>query len=158
MEIEWANVLKKKGSGKHMMIKLFYQWVCSTNQTNTTLVHNPVVALNVDRHRHSQAKNVLEDYFISNLLYYSVDFRGQYRLHPYLFRKIMHDVAITTNTSFRSMMLPGFQVDEIARIRKSTILECLVRFCDVIETLYTKDYLCKSMSRDLKGLLQIVEA
>ncbi|CAL2225723.1 unnamed protein product [Prunus armeniaca] len=156
MEIEWANVLKKKGSGKHMMIKLFYQWVCSTNQTNTTLVHNPVVALNVDRHRHSQAKNVLEDYFISNLLYYSVDFRGQYRLHPYLFRKIMHDVC--NYDEYFIQKYDAARVDEIARIRKSTILECLVRFCDVIETLYTKDYLCKVMSRDLKGLLQIAEA
>ncbi|CAL2227705.1 unnamed protein product [Prunus armeniaca] len=41
------------------------------------------------------------------------------------------------------------QVDEIARMRKSTILECLVRFYDAIETLYTRDYLSKPAPRDL---------
>ncbi|CAL9003665.1 unnamed protein product [Prunus brigantina] len=45
------------------------------------------------------------------------------------------------------------QVDEIARMRKSTILESLVRFCDVIETLYTRDYLRKPTPRDLQRLL-----
>ncbi|CAL9028376.1 unnamed protein product, partial [Prunus brigantina] len=83
--------------------------------------------------------------------------------------------AITMYTSFRSVMLLGFwgffrskslqlvyecwsgasfgasadQVDEIARMRKSTTLESLVRFCDAIETLYTRDYLRKPMPRDL---------
>ncbi|CAL2255030.1 unnamed protein product [Prunus armeniaca] len=41
------------------------------------------------------------------------------------------------------------QVDEIARMSKSTILECLVKFCNAIETLYTKDYLHKPTLRDL---------
>ncbi|CAL8152215.1 unnamed protein product [Prunus armeniaca] len=50
------------------------------------------------------------------------------------------------------------QVDEIARIRKSTILECLVKFCDTIETLYTRDYLLKPTPRDLRRLLQKSEA
>ncbi|CAL9011246.1 unnamed protein product [Prunus brigantina] len=50
------------------------------------------------------------------------------------------------------------KVDEIARIGKSTILESLVRFCDAIETLYTRDYLRKSMHRDLQKLLQKAEA
>ncbi|CAL8166804.1 unnamed protein product [Prunus armeniaca] len=45
------------------------------------------------------------------------------------------------------------QVDEIVRMRKSTILESLVRFCDVIETLYMKDYLRKPTPRDLQRLL-----
>ncbi|KAI5356198.1 hypothetical protein L3X38_009093 [Prunus dulcis] len=35
------------------------------------------------------------------------------------------------------------QVDEIARMRKSITLESLARLCDAIETLYTRDYLCK---------------
>ncbi|KAI5318270.1 hypothetical protein L3X38_037978 [Prunus dulcis] len=41
------------------------------------------------------------------------------------------------------------QVDKIARMGKSTFLESLVRFCDAIETLYTRDYLRKPMPRDL---------
>ncbi|VVA28330.1 PREDICTED: putative nuclease HARBI1 [Prunus dulcis] len=50
------------------------------------------------------------------------------------------------------------QVDEIARMGKSTILESLVRFCNAIKTLYTRDYLCKPTPRDLQRLLQKVEA
>ncbi|CAL8169730.1 unnamed protein product [Prunus armeniaca] len=41
-------------------------------------------------------------------------------------------------------------MDEISRIRKSTILESLVKFCDAIKTLYTKDYLCKPTPKDLQ--------
>ncbi|KAI5334607.1 hypothetical protein L3X38_024740 [Prunus dulcis] len=50
------------------------------------------------------------------------------------------------------------QVDEIARIGKSTILDSLVKFCDAIEILYTRDYLRKPTPRDLQRLLQKVEA
>ncbi|CAL2226040.1 unnamed protein product [Prunus armeniaca] len=50
------------------------------------------------------------------------------------------------------------QVDEIARMGKSTILECLVRLCDVVENLYTREYLCKPTLRDLQRLLQKGEA
>ncbi|CAL8992023.1 unnamed protein product [Prunus brigantina] len=50
------------------------------------------------------------------------------------------------------------QVDEIARMRKSTILECLVKFYDAIETLYTRDYLRKPTPEDLQRLLQKAEA
>ncbi|CAL8994875.1 unnamed protein product, partial [Prunus brigantina] len=46
------------------------------------------------------------------------------------------------------------QVDEIARMGKSTILESLVRFCDAMETLYTKDYLRRPTPKDLQRLLQ----
>ncbi|XP_021807350.1 serine/threonine-protein kinase BLUS1-like [Prunus avium] len=46
------------------------------------------------------------------------------------------------------------QVDEIARMRKSTILECFVRFCDAVENLYTREYLRKPTPRDLQRLLQ----
>ncbi|CAL9018277.1 unnamed protein product [Prunus brigantina] len=50
------------------------------------------------------------------------------------------------------------QVDEIARMGKSTILECLVRFCDAVENLYTREYLCTPTHKDLQRLLQKVEA
>ncbi|XP_034223294.1 uncharacterized protein LOC117633692, partial [Prunus dulcis] len=50
------------------------------------------------------------------------------------------------------------QVDEIARMGKSTILECLVRFCDAVKNLYTREYLRKPTPRDLQRLLQKAEA
>ncbi|BBN69236.1 Putative membrane lipoprotein [Prunus dulcis] len=46
------------------------------------------------------------------------------------------------------------QVDEIARMGKSTTLEALVRFCQAVETLYTRDYLRRPTPRDLQRLLQ----
>ncbi|CAL2231141.1 unnamed protein product [Prunus armeniaca] len=50
------------------------------------------------------------------------------------------------------------QMDGIARMGKSTALESLVRFCDVVETLYTRDYLRRPTPRDLQRLLQKAEA
>ncbi|CAL9025078.1 unnamed protein product [Prunus brigantina] len=41
---------------------------------------------------------------------------------------------------------------------KSTALESLVRFCDAVETLYTRDYLRRPTPRDLQRLLQKAEA
>ncbi|CAL8167201.1 unnamed protein product [Prunus armeniaca] len=41
---------------------------------------------------------------------------------------------------------------------KSTNLESLVRLCDAIETIYTRDNLRKPMPRDLQRLLQKAEA
>ncbi|CAL2228045.1 unnamed protein product [Prunus armeniaca] len=41
------------------------------------------------------------------------------------------------------------QVDKIARMGKSNTLESLVRFCDAIEILYTRDYFCKPTPWDL---------
>ncbi|CAL2232498.1 unnamed protein product [Prunus armeniaca] len=45
--------------------------------------HNP----HMDRRKHSQSKNLLEDYFIKNSLYYTVDFRGRYRMHNFFAEK-----------------------------------------------------------------------
>ncbi|CAL9019576.1 unnamed protein product [Prunus brigantina] len=50
------------------------------------------------------------------------------------------------------------QVDEIARMGKSTTLEAFVRFCDAVENLYTRDYLRRPTPRDLQRLLQKAEA
>ncbi|CAL2265025.1 unnamed protein product [Prunus armeniaca] len=75
---------------------------------------------NVDKHIHSRGKNLLEDYFIPQSLY--------------------------------------FDVDEIAQMGKSTILESLMRFCDAMETLYTMDYLRRPTPRDLQRLLQKAES
>ncbi|CAL9029958.1 unnamed protein product [Prunus brigantina] len=38
---------------------------------------------NVDRHRHSRGKNLLEDYFIPTALYSDVDFRRRLRMQPH---------------------------------------------------------------------------
>ncbi|XP_021804435.1 uncharacterized protein LOC110748791 [Prunus avium] len=46
------------------------------------------------------------------------------------------------------------QVDEIAWMGKSITLEALVRFCDAVETLYTRDYLRRPTPRDLQRVQQ----
>ncbi|XP_068321760.1 uncharacterized protein [Pyrus communis] len=46
------------------------------------------------------------------------------------------------------------QVDEITRMGKSTILESLMRFCGVIKSIYTAEYLQKLTNMDLQRLLK----
>ncbi|KAH0973999.1 hypothetical protein GBA52_015898 [Prunus armeniaca] len=119
---------------------------------------------NVDRHRHSRGKNMLEDYFIPTSLYSDVDFRMRYRMQPHLFNKVMYDICNYDAYFVQKCDVAGLlgllpkqkltavirilaygsstdQVDEIARMGKSTTLESLVRFYDAVETLYTRDYL-----------------
>ncbi|KAI5352484.1 hypothetical protein L3X38_005375 [Prunus dulcis] len=108
-------------------------------------------APNVDRHRHSRGKNLLEDYFIPHSLYSDVHFRARYKMQPHLFNKVMHDICnydeyfVQKKNCARNLgLLPeqkfiavirmlaygssADQVDQIARMGKSTILESLVRF------------------------------
>ncbi|KAI5328310.1 hypothetical protein L3X38_027707 [Prunus dulcis] len=136
---------------------------------------------NVDRHRHSRGKNLMEDYFIPQSLYSDVHFRGRYRMQPHLFNKIMHDICNydeyfvqKRNCAGNLGLLPeqkftvvirmlaygssADQVDEIARMGKSTVLESMVRSCDAVETLYTRDYLRRPTPRDLQRLLQKAES
>ncbi|KAI5341868.1 hypothetical protein L3X38_009743 [Prunus dulcis] len=58
---------------------------------------------------------------------------------------------------FAIMMHTLFK-NEIVRMGKSTKLEALVRFCQAVETLYTRDYLRRPTPRDLQRLLQKAEA
>ncbi|KAM1720672.1 hypothetical protein COP1_022376 [Malus domestica] len=46
------------------------------------------------------------------------------------------------------------QVDEIARMGKTTVLESLMRFCSAIEALYTNEYLRTPTPRDMQRLLR----
>ncbi|KAB2605937.1 S ribonuclease [Pyrus ussuriensis x Pyrus communis] len=46
------------------------------------------------------------------------------------------------------------QVDEIARMGKTTVLESLMRFCSAIEALYTNEYLRQPTTRDMQRLLR----
>ncbi|CAL9003978.1 unnamed protein product [Prunus brigantina] len=105
-------------------------------------------APNVDRHRHSRGKNLMEDYFIPTSLYSDVHFRGRYRIQQHLFNKIMHDICNYDEyfvqkrncagvlgllpeqkfTAVIRMLTYGAsadQVDEIAQMGKSTALESL---------------------------------
>ncbi|XP_021813357.1 uncharacterized protein LOC110756258 [Prunus avium] len=148
--------------------------VCMLNESRQ---HHRRRAPNVDRHRQSQGKNLLEDYFIPNSLYHVSKFRERYRMQPHLFQKIMHDICnydtyfiqkydavgvlgllpekkLTAALRILAYGATAEQVDEIARMGKSTILECLVRFCDAVENLYTREYLLKPTPRDLQRLLQ----
>ncbi|CAL9029176.1 unnamed protein product [Prunus brigantina] len=105
----------------------------------------------------------------------------RFRMQPHLFNKVMHDICNYDTYFVQKCDVAGVlgllleqkltavirmleygasadQVDEIARMGKSTTLEALVRFCDTVETLYTRDYLCKPTPRDLQRLLQKAEA
>lgn len=147
--------------------------VCMLNQSRQHHRRAP----NMDRRRESRGKNLLEDYFIPNSLYPASKFRERYRMQPHLFQKIMHDICnydtyftqkhdavgvlglipeqkLTAALRMLAYGASAEQVDEIARMGKSTILECLVRFCDAVENLYMREYLRKPTPRDLQRLLK----
>ncbi|KAM2335704.1 hypothetical protein ACFXTH_013088 [Malus domestica] len=46
------------------------------------------------------------------------------------------------------------QVDEIARMGKSTILDSLMRYCEAIKSIYTAEYLQRPTEMDLQRLLK----
>ncbi|CAL9003950.1 unnamed protein product [Prunus brigantina] len=152
--------------------------VCMLNQSRQ---YRRRRAPNVDRCRESRGKNLLEDYFIPNSLYLVSKFRERYRMQPHLFQKIMHDICSydtyfiqkcdvvgvlgllpeqKLTVALRMLAYGAFaeQVDEIARMGKSFILECLARFYGAVENLYTREYLRKPTPRDLHRLLQKAEA
>ncbi|CAL9030278.1 unnamed protein product [Prunus brigantina] len=133
-------------------------------------------ASNVDRHRHSLGLGCY-----TQSLYSDVHFRARYRMQPHLFNKVMHDICNYDDYFFQKKNCAGNlgllpeqkftvvirilaygssadQVDEIAWMGKSTILESLVRFCDAVENLYTRDYLRRPTPRDLQRLLQKAES
>ncbi|XP_008239095.1 PREDICTED: uncharacterized protein LOC103337700 [Prunus mume] len=64
--------------------------VCMLNQSRQ---HRRRCTPNVDKRMKSRGKNLLEDYFISNSLYHVSKFRERYRMQPYLFQEIMHDIC-----------------------------------------------------------------
>ncbi|KAI5328269.1 hypothetical protein L3X38_027666 [Prunus dulcis] len=103
---------------------------------------------NVDRHRHSR---VMHD--ICNYDKYFVQKRncaGNLGLLPeQKFTAMIRMLACVSSVD---------QVDEIARMRKSTVLESLVQFCDAVETLYTRDYLSRPTPRELQRILQKAES
>ncbi|KAI5317244.1 hypothetical protein L3X38_036951 [Prunus dulcis] len=143
--------------------------VCMLNESRQ---HHRRRGPNVDRHRQPRGKNLLEDYFILNSLCHVSYFRDRYIMQPHLFQKIMHDICnydtyfvqkydavrvlgllleqkLTTALRMLAYGASAEQVDEIARMGKSTILECLVRFCDAVENLYKREFLHNLTNRDL---------
>ncbi|KAI5347731.1 hypothetical protein L3X38_000618 [Prunus dulcis] len=103
---------------------------------------------NVDRHRHSRVMHDIcnyDAYFVQKC-----DAAGVLGFFPEqkltaVIRILAHGASVD-------------QVDEIARMGKSTTLEALVRFCQVVETLYTREYLRRPTPKDIQRLLQKAEA
>ncbi|KAM1829527.1 hypothetical protein ACFX1X_022693 [Malus domestica] len=70
---------------------------------------------------------------------------------------LIPEQKITTALRMLAYGAVADQVDEIARMEKSTILKSLMRFCRAIESIYTAEYLRKPTHMDLERLLKKVE-
>ncbi|XP_028960070.2 uncharacterized protein LOC126629929 [Malus sylvestris] len=69
-------------------------------------------------------------------------------------RGLIPEQKITASLRMLAYGASADQVDEIARMGKTTVLESLMRFCSAIEALYTKEYLRTPTSRDMRRLLR----
>ena len=140
-------------------------------------IAKPGRAANIDRRRERRGKDLLEDYFIPISVFPDHVFRCRFRMQRSLFAKIMSDVCnhdqyfVQKEDAFHVLgLLPeqkitaalrmlaygasADQVDEIARMGKTTVLESLMRFCSAIEALYTNEYLRQPTPRDMRRLLR----
>ncbi|CAN6707468.1 unnamed protein product [Malus baccata var. baccata] len=140
-------------------------------------IAKPRRVANLDRKREKRGKNLLEDYFIPNSIFPDHIFRRRFRMQQNLFNKIMSDICnhdsyfvqkedafhvlglipeqkITTSLRMLAYGASADQVDEIARMGKTTVLESLMRFCSAIEALYTNKYLRTPTPRDMRKLLR----
>ena len=140
-------------------------------------IAKPRRAANFDRKREKRGKALLEDYFIPNIVFPDHVFRRRFRMQRCLFDKIMSAVCnhdpyfVQKEDAFHVLgLLPeqkitvalrmlaygasADQVDEIARMGKTTVLESLMRFCSAIEALYTNEYLRTPTPRDMRRLLR----
>ncbi|XP_070667790.1 uncharacterized protein [Malus domestica] len=134
-------------------------------------------AANLDRKREKRSKDLLEDYFIPNSIFLDHIFRLHFRMQRNLFEKIMSDICnhdpyfvqkedvfhvlglipeqkITASLRILAYGASADQVDEIARMGKTTVLESLMRFCYAIEAFYTKEYLRTPTPRDMRRLMR----
>ncbi|XP_070667890.1 uncharacterized protein [Malus domestica] len=120
----------------------------------------PTRSKNLDRSRQQRGEELLDDYFVHNSAFLDTYFKRRFRMERHLFNKIM--IAVCNHDSYFvqkkdacgvmglfpkqkitvALRMLGYgasadQVDEIAMMGKSTILESLMRFCGVIESIYT---------------------
>ncbi|XP_070677035.1 uncharacterized protein [Malus domestica] len=137
----------------------------------------PTHSGNLDRYRQRRGVELLDDYFVHNSAFLDTYFRHRFRMERHLFNKIMivvcnHDsYFVQKKDAFGAMgLLPkqkinaalrmlaygasADQVDEIARMGKSTILQSLIRFCGAIESIYTAEYLRQPTHMNLERLLK----
>ncbi|XP_021823254.1 uncharacterized protein LOC110764561 [Prunus avium] len=106
-------------------------------------------APNVDRHRHSRSKNLMEDYFIPTSLYSDVHFRGRYRMQQHLFNDICN---------YDEYFVQKRNCAGVLGLLPEQKFTAAIRMLAYVETLYTRDYLRKPTPRDLQRLLQKAKA
>ncbi|XP_068337657.1 uncharacterized protein [Pyrus communis] len=69
-------------------------------------------------------------------------------------RGLLPEQKVTATLRMLAYGASTYQVDEITRMRKSIVLESLMRFCSAIEAFYTNEYLRKPTPMDLRRLLR----
>ncbi|XP_070676204.1 uncharacterized protein [Malus domestica] len=70
---------------------------------------------------------------------------------------LIPEQKITTSLRMLAYGVSADQVDEIARMGRTTVLESLMQFCSAIEALYTNEYLQTPTPRDMRRLLRKCE-
>ncbi|KAM1755498.1 hypothetical protein ACFX12_007822 [Malus domestica] len=140
-------------------------------------IAKPRRAANLERKRERRDKDLLEYYFIPNSIFPDHVFRCRFRMQRNLFDKIMSAICnhdpyfvqkedvfyviglipeqkITASLRMLAYGASADQVDEIARMGRTTVMESRMWFYFAIEAIYTNEYLRTPTPRDMRRLLR----
>nr|XP_028954603.1 uncharacterized protein LOC114823281 [Malus domestica] len=108
------------------------------------------------RQRASHSRHVMEAVGEIAKLRHTANFDRKREKRDDAFRVLglLPEQKITATLRMLSYEASADQVDEIARMGKTTVLESLMRFCFAIEALYTNEYLRKPTPRNMRRLLR----
>ncbi|XP_070681756.1 uncharacterized protein [Malus domestica] len=112
-------------------------------------IYRPSRAVNIDRDR-------MERHLFNKIMGAVCNHDSYFMQKPDAFgaMDLLPEQKITATLRMLAYGASADQVDEIAKMGKSTILESPMRFCSAIKSIYTAEYLRKLIDMDLERLLK----
>ena len=134
---------------------------------------------NVERLYHLGHRRIFEDYFAESSTYTEETFTRRYRMERDIFDRIYAAVStedyfvqkpdaagrlgfsplqkITAALRVLAYGCSADSLDEYVRMAESTVLKCLVNFCDAVSAHFKDEYLRQPREDDLERLLKVAD-